>query len=55
MMPVRKMPSKTPAPPMERTTGLVRCSSRGDKAGRIPGVRRLNRSAPISVPRVPLM
>ena len=43
MMPVRKMPSKVPAPPIEATGAPS------------PGTAsRLRRSAPISVPRLPL-
>jgi hypothetical protein len=43
MMPVRKMPSKVPAPPIEAT---------GAPSPRTAS--RLRRSAPISVPRLPL-
>jgi hypothetical protein len=42
MMPVRKMPSKVPAPPIEATG-----------APRPRTASRLRRSAPISVPRLP--
>ncbi len=43
-MPVRKMPSKVPAPPMDAT------------GAPIPWIlSRLRRSAPTSVPRLPLM
>jgi hypothetical protein len=42
-MPVKKMPSKVPAPPIEATGAPRPCTA-----------PRLRRSAPISVPRLPL-
>jgi hypothetical protein len=42
-MPVRKIPSKVPAPPMEATGAPKPCTP-----------PRLSRSAPMSVPRLPL-
>ena len=43
------------APPMERISGLVWLREVGERAGRTPGVITLSRSAPTSVPMVPLM
>lgn len=53
--PVKKMPSKTPAPPMDMTSGLTAWYPGGERAGRTPGVIRLKMSAPSKVPMEPLM
>jgi hypothetical protein len=54
-MPVKNMPSNTPTPPIDSTSGFEVCNPTGERAGRTAGVRIFIISAPKRVPIEPLI